>query len=252
MIELGQIRAGLVVGTESGRALVENTIDSLNRQQRLTRNQIKLAIASLTIGSGSCAVLLVDRRLSQTDNRLLAATVRTNTEHHQLCHSGRDESVGGDMKPLMDTDSERLMKEGIRTGAETFRDFLDDVGWSAEQLDHTFCHQVGTTHRKLMLEALGLGEQVDFATVSWLGNTGSVALPITMAIGLQRGIVSSGDRLGMLGIGSGINCLMLAAQWQRCLVASDTPETMRQDTAHSRETRGPSFDGRAVQIGHHR
>ncbi len=124
MIELGQIRAGLVVGTESGRQLVENTIDALNESHELTRNQIKLAIASLTIGSGSCAVLLVDRRLSRTDNRLVAGTVRANTQHHQLCHSGRDESVGGDMKPLMDTDSEQLMKEGIRTGAETFQDFL--------------------------------------------------------------------------------------------------------------------------------
>lgn len=248
MIELGQIRAGLVVGTESGRQLVENTIDALNESHELTRNQIKLAIASLTIGSGSCAVLLVDRRLSRTDNRLVAGTVRANTQHHQLCHSGRDESVGGDMKPLMDTDSEQLMKEGIRTGAETFQDFLADSGWSADELDHTFCHQVGTTHRKLMLEALGLDEAVDFATVSWLGNTGSVALPITMAVGLEKGIVSSGDRLGMLGIGSGINSLMLAAQWQRSLVASATPANMRKDAAHE----DGSLDGRPVQVGHNR
>jgi 3-oxoacyl-[acyl-carrier-protein] synthase-3 len=195
-------------------------------------------------------VLLVDRRLSRTDNRMVAATVRTNTQHHQLCHSGRDESVGGDMKPLMDTDSERLMKEGIRTGAETFQDFLCDSGWSADDLDHTFCHQVGSTHRKLMLEALGLDERVDFATVSWLGNTGSVALPMTMAIGLQQGVVSSGDRIGLLGIGSGINCLMLAAQWQRSLVASDTPAAMRQDAAHQAGSK--SVDGRAVQISHDR
>jgi 3-oxoacyl-[acyl-carrier-protein] synthase-3 len=248
MIELGQIRAGLVVGTESGRQLVENTIDALNESQELTRNQIKFAIASLTIGSGSCAVLLVDRRLSRTDNRLVAGTVRTNTQHHQLCHSGRDESVGGDMKPLMDTDSEQLMKEGIRTGAETFQDFLANSGWSADELEHTFCHQVGTTHRKLMLEALGLDEQIDYSTVSWLGNTGSVALPITMAVGLEKGIVSRGDRLGMLGIGSGINSLMLAVQWQQSLVASATPAKMRQDTAHE----DGSFDGRPVQVGHNR
>jgi 3-oxoacyl-[acyl-carrier-protein] synthase-3 len=154
------------------------------------------------------------------------------------------------MKPLMDTNSEQLMKEGIQTGAETFKDFLADSGWSADELDHTFCHQVGTTHRKLMLEALGLDEQIDFATVSWLGNTGSVALPITMATGLQQGIVSSGDRIGMLGIGSGINCLMLAAQWQRSLVASATSEGMRQDAARRQGIE--SRDGRPVQVGHHR
>ena len=53
MIELGQIRAGVVVGTESGRTLVESTIQYLNTEQSLTRNSIKNAFASLTIGSGS-------------------------------------------------------------------------------------------------------------------------------------------------------------------------------------------------------
>ena len=63
MIELGQIRAGLVVGTESSRPLVETTIAALNADTSLTRQQIKQAVASLTIGSGSAAVLLVDRTL---------------------------------------------------------------------------------------------------------------------------------------------------------------------------------------------
>ena len=76
MIELGQIRAGLVVGSEGSRQLVETTIDWLNRDLSLSRDDIKLAVASLTIGSASCAVLLVDRRLSRTQNRILAATAR--------------------------------------------------------------------------------------------------------------------------------------------------------------------------------
>jgi 3-oxoacyl-[acyl-carrier-protein] synthase-3 len=196
-------------------------MESLNAATHLTRRQIKTAIASLTIGSGSCAVLLVDRRLSRTQNRLTAALVRAHTDHHRLCHSGRDEAVGSGMKPLMETDSERLMHEGIRAGAEAFPDFLAECGWSREQLCRTFCHQVGATHRKLMLEALGLDEATDFASLAWLGNTGSVALPITLALGLERGLVQPGDRVGLLGIGSGINCLMMAAQWQRALVRSE-------------------------------
>ncbi len=75
-----------------------------------------------------------------------------------------------------------------------------------------------------------------------------MALPITMAVGLEKGIVSSGDRLGMLGIGSGINSLMLAAQWQRSLVASATPAKTRKDAAHE----DGSLDGRPVQVGHNR
>ena len=71
-----------------------------------------------------------------------------------------------------------------------------------------------------MLEALGLDARNDFSTLEWLGNTGSVALPITMACGLQQGFVAPGEHVGMLGIGSGINCLMIAVDWQRSHVCS--------------------------------
>jgi 3-oxoacyl-[acyl-carrier-protein] synthase-3 len=224
MIELGEIRAGLVVGTESSRQLVETTIHTLNTDTSLTRRQLKLAVASLTIGSGSCAILLTDRELSETDNRLVAATAHANTDFHRLCHSGEDEAVASGMQPLMQTDSEQLMREGIATGVETFQRFLHEANWHHDDLGKTFCHQVGSVHRKLMLESLGLDPAKDFATLDWLGNTGSVALPMTMAIGLEQGFVRGGEQVGMLGIGSGINSLMLAARWRRSLVGSQSLE----------------------------
>ncbi|HEY1784737.1 MAG TPA: 3-oxoacyl-[acyl-carrier-protein] synthase III C-terminal domain-containing protein, partial [Pirellulales bacterium] len=137
---------------------------------------------------------------------------------HGLCHSGRDESVAGDMRPLMDTDSERLMLEGIRMGQETFGDFQQELNWSAADIDKTFCHQVGSTHRKLMFEALGLDLAIDFPTVEMLGNTGSVALPMAMALGIEQGHLVKDDHVALLGIGSGINVLMLAVDWQRSCI----------------------------------
>jgi 3-oxoacyl-[acyl-carrier-protein] synthase-3 len=38
-----------------------------------------------------------------------------------------------------------------------------------------------------------------------------------MAIGLENGFVQPGENEAMLGIGSGINSLMLAVQWQKTL-----------------------------------
>jgi 3-oxoacyl-[acyl-carrier-protein] synthase III len=215
MIELGQIRAGLVVGTEGSRQLVETTVAELNENTTLSRNDLKSAIASLTIGSGSVAVVLTHREISRTQNRLLAAVGRTDTRYHDLCHSGRDESVAGDMRPLMETDSERLMLEGIRVGRETFDDFLHELDWLPADVDKTFCHQVGSTHRKLMFESLGLDTAIDFPTVERFGNTGSVALPMAMALGIDEGHLAKDDHVAMLGIGSGINVLMLAVDWQR-------------------------------------
>jgi len=218
MIELGQIRAGVVVGTESSRQLVETTIAALNADLSLTREQVKLAVASLTIGSASVAVLLTDAELSNTQNRLHTVVARANTGHHMLCHSGRDEAVAGGMHPLMQTDSEKLMHQGIATGVETFAAFLRESEWPREDIQKTFCHQVGVAHRKLMFQSLDLDPAIDFSTVEYLGNTGSAALPITMALGIEQGRLAADDHVALLGIGSGINSLMLGIDWQRSAV----------------------------------
>ncbi len=225
MIELGQVRAGLVVGSEGSRELVETTIDTLNKDLTLTRAKIKMAVASLTIGSGSCAMLLTHRDISGTGNQLVSACVRAHSQHHALCHSGSDEAAAEGMSPLMQTDSETLMRQGIAAGATTFKEllsqeYLGKLGWGAADFDRTVCHQVGSAHRKMMLESLGMPMENDYATLEWLGNTGSVALPISMAHGLESGFIQPGHKVGMFGIGSGINCIMMGVDWKKSLVSS--------------------------------
>jgi 3-oxoacyl-[acyl-carrier-protein] synthase-3 len=214
MIELGQIRAGVVVGTESGRALVETTIAQLNSDTSLSRADIKGALASLTIGSGSAAIVLVDRQLSRSGNRLLGGTVRTNTQQCHLCRSGRDEAADARMEPLMATDSEALLREGVAVAKETFPAFLDAVTWQVADIHKAFCHQVGRAHQKLLFQSLGLDPAIDYSTFEFLGNTGSVALPMTAALGIENGRLQPGDRVALLGIGSGINVIMLGVEWQ--------------------------------------
>lgn len=208
MIELGQLRAGLVVGTECGRELVDNTIGRLNEDTKLTRQDIKYLIASLTIGSGSVAMLLCDEELSQTKNHLTAASVLARTEHHQLCQSAG-------LETFMQTDSEALMQQGVATGAETFAHFLGEAGWQRSEIDKTVCHQVGVAHRKMLFEALALETRLDFATLETLGNTGAAALPLTLALALEAEHIGSNDRIALLGIGSGINCQMIGVEWQQ-------------------------------------
>lgn len=209
LIELGQIEAGLVVGTEDSRALLESTIAALNADQSLTRDSVKPAFASLTIGSASAAVLLTRDSISRTGNRLFGGAVRAHTSHHKLCAGGL-EAEG----MLMQTDSERLLTEGLATGAATFENFLAERRWSRSDVHKSICHQVGGTHRRMMLESLSLPAERDYATFPWLGNTGSVALPVTLALALENDFIGRGEHVALLGIGSGINCVMLGVEWQ--------------------------------------
>ncbi len=238
MIELGQIRAGVVVGTENSRELVETTIAHLNADASLSRQDIKAAFASLTIGSGSAAIVLCDCELSRAGNRLLGGVMRAATEHCELCQGGmaggsadgatnapRLQSGGGVAPPLlMWTDSETLMREGVAAARETFVPFLDEIGWSVGDVQKTFCHQVGRAHQRLLFEALGLDPRIDYSTLEYLGNTGSVALPMTAAIGIERGHLQADDRVALLGIGSGINVIMLGVEWREC-----TPHAPREE-----------------------
>jgi 3-oxoacyl-[acyl-carrier-protein] synthase-3 len=115
----------------------------------------------------------------------------------------------------MQTDSEQLLAEGLAAGVETFSAFLTASRWQPEEIEKTICHQVGGTHRRMMLQSLGLTTERDYATFPWLGNTGSVALPITLALAIENGFIGEDENVALLGIGSGINCLMMAVDWQR-------------------------------------
>ena len=217
MIEGGHIKSALIVGSEGGRQLVEATIDAMNSDQSLTRKSIKNAIASLTIGSASAAVLLTHDSISQTKNHLRTATTLANTKFNDLCQSDQDQA-GASMQPLMQTDSEVLMREGVATGQENFQSFLQQSNWSVDSIDRTVCHQVGIAHRKLMLESLSLDPANDFATFQTLGNTGAAALPSAFAMGCEEKFFSSGQKIAWLGIGSGINCTMMGIEWQQTRV----------------------------------
>ena len=210
MIELGQVDNGLIVSGETAEELVESTITTLLQDESLTRKSIKSAFASLTIGSGAVALLMCRRDGAPPDRpRLSAATWRANTAHVDLCQGGRIDAA----TTLMATDSEELMVQGIETAEQTWCAFSAVPGWGADDIDRFFCHQVGTAHTRLLFSTLGLDINKNFETLSFLGNVGSVSAPITLALALEQEVFRPGNKGALLGIGSGINCLMLGVDW---------------------------------------
>jgi 3-oxoacyl-[acyl-carrier-protein] synthase-3 len=209
MIESERIPAGLVVAAEDARPLLEATLAALCRDERAGKAELKAAFASLTIGSGAAAAVLCHRSLATSPRRLLGGAARAATEHHVLCHGTVHPGHAG---PLMQTDSEGLLHAGMDLAEETFEHFQAATGWSAASIERVVTHQVGTAHRRLLMERLGLDPARDFPTVERLGNMGSVSLPLTLALAEEQGFVQPGERVALLGIGSGLHCLMLAAQ----------------------------------------
>lgn len=207
MIERREIEAGLVVAGETGRPLVEETVASLLNAPTPTRGDVKRAFASLTIGSGAAAVLLVHADLARSSDKLLGGVTRAATHHNELC---RGDVAPGRGRPLMETDSEALLNAGRELAGETWSAFLEELAWSPGDVDRIVTHQVGVAHRRAVLGALGLDPALDFPTVERLGNIGSVSLPLSFSMARNEGFIADGDRVAMLGIGSGLFCQMLA------------------------------------------
>ncbi len=117
------------------------------------------------------------------------------------------------LSEFMATDSVAVLKHGVKLGVKTWGSFLGKMGWARDEVDKIICHQVGEGHRDTILRELGISEDKDFSTYKHLGNIGTVSLPMTAAIAEQRKFLKPGDRVGFLGIGSGLNCMMLGWEW---------------------------------------
>jgi 3-oxoacyl-[acyl-carrier-protein] synthase-3 len=214
MIELGQIKAGIVVGCESSKRLIDTTIDKLLKDPDITRDKLKLAFATLTLGSGAVAAVLTHSSLSQDGHKLLGGVTRAASQHNSLCRIEADASfLDLDELPDMHTDYEGVLKNGLKLAPDTWEATKQELGWKNSDIDRFFTHQVSTVHSKLLFKTLELDYTKDFSTVEYLGNIGSVSLPITMAIAIDQGSLNHGDNVAMMGIGSGICCLMLGLKW---------------------------------------
>ncbi|MHC5112296.1 MAG: 3-oxoacyl-ACP synthase III [Planctomycetota bacterium] len=213
MIELGQVRRGLIVAGESSRNLVRTTINQLRSATKLTRAEFKNAFASLTIGSGAAALVMTHDSVTRTGHRLMGGVVRSATEFNNLCRGSADTGFGSEAEMSMNTDSESLLNGGCLLASKTWNTFKKVLAWADHQIDRTYCHQVGATHRDRFYESIGLKPERDFSTFEFLGNVGSVSLPLTMAMGIEQSPPQPGEKIAMLGIGSGLSCVMLGTKW---------------------------------------
>ena len=210
-IELGQMRAGLVVSAESSREIVDRSIERLNGEPTLER--YRLGLATMTGGSGAAAVLLTAADYSGTEHKLVSGAALTAPQHHRLCRWGPTKGLLGETTNVMDTDASGVLEHGVALGRATWDRFLSNSGWRTDDVDRVIAHQVGSGHRREVLETLGVDPSRDFSTFETLGNMGTVSVPITAVRALEAGFLQPGQRVGSLGIGSGLNCLMLGIQW---------------------------------------
>ncbi len=214
-IELGNIEAGLVVSCETARQIVDSTIEEINTHKSI--EFYKDAVATMTGGSGAAAVLLTNGRLGNPDTQrhaLKGGVVKNAIQHHDLCYWGFEKNgMPTDSKVIMRTQAQGVLAHGVTLAKKTFEAFKKELDLSADQPDKFIGHQVGALHHQKFYQALNVDMKKDFSTFPFLGNIGTVSLPITAAIADERGFLQPNDFVAFIGVGSGLNCYILGVQW---------------------------------------
>ncbi len=199
MIDSGQIDYALIVDGEGTREIYDNTIDHLNEHGD-GRAEMIANFATLTLGSGSAAMVLGRHSSNPGSHRLVRGFFRAATEYHRLCVGTLDR---------MTTDTRALLDAGTELAKLAWEDAGSLDEWGGR--DWYIFHQVSEVHTSAMLDVLGVPPDRVPKTFPTYGNIGPAAIPITLSTVADR--IEAGQRVLCMGIGSGLNAGVIELVW---------------------------------------
>jgi 3-oxoacyl-[acyl-carrier-protein] synthase-3 len=204
MIEAGLIDYGLVVDGETARLAIESTIKRLQAPDA-TLETFYDNFATLTLGSGAVAMLLCHKDLSQTGHVINDSVSLAATQYNKLCLGRMD---------YMRTDAHALLLAGVELGAATWKLACETIeNWSDETIDLYAPHQVSLRHTAAVCQQAGITMEKMHLNLYTHGNMGPAAMPTSLAMADEAGRLKAGDHVGLLGIGSGLNCTIMSVTW---------------------------------------
>ena len=200
MIDTGQVDYALVVNGEDARTIHESTIERLNRPTSTAR-EVLSQFASLTLGSGAAAMVLGRADAHPEGHRVVGGVTRAASEHHGLCVGDVDE---------MHTDTKGLLDAGLDLSAALWDDAAEQFDW-ADGMDSYVIHQISQVHTQALCARLGIDPDRVPRTFPTRGNIGPASVPTTLAD--QAETLEAGQRVLLMGIGSGLNASCLELAW---------------------------------------
>lgn len=200
MIDSGMIEHAVIVNGEDAQTVQDRTIDRLNQPDTTARDVIA-QFATLTLGSGAVAMVLGRSDQHPEGHRLVGSVSRAGTEHHDLCVGDND---------MMRTDLKGLLEAGLDLSMDMWEEAATDFDWQ-RGMDRYVIHQVSKVHTAAMCERFGIDESRVPKTFPTRGNLGPASVPYTLA-SAQHELVD-GDRVLLMGIGSGLNASCLEIAW---------------------------------------
>ena len=203
MLERGEIDYALVVDGETANQVYDATIERLLRLES-SEQDFRDELAALTLGCGAAAMVMTRTELVPDAPRYRGGVTRSATEWNQLCRGNMDQMV---------TDTRMLLLEGVKLAQKTFDAAREALGWAVEELDQFVIHQVSRPHTAAFIKSFGIAPEKVMTIFAEHGNIGPASVPIVLSKLKEQGRLNKGDRIALLGIGSGLNCSMAEVVW---------------------------------------
>ena len=200
LLETGQLDYVLLVDGEGTREIHENTIERL-LDESSTAEDLFLNFASLTLGSGSAAMVLGRHSENPGSHRVKGGYFRASTTHQDLCVGSLE---------YMRTDTRGLLEAGTELVKRSWDEIEHNERWRHDMKFYVL-HQVSQVHTQAVIDTLGIDSDRVPRTFPDYGNIGPAAVPVTLAAIQDK--LSPGDGVLLAGIGSGLNSSFIELQW---------------------------------------
>jgi len=110
----------------------------------------------------------------------------------------------------MSTDLKGLLDAGLQLSADLWADAATEFDW-AQGMSRYVIHQISQVHTDALCERLRIDPARVPRTFPTRGNIGPASVPFTLAGEVDE--LESGDRVLLMGIGSGLNASCLEIVW---------------------------------------
>jgi 3-oxoacyl-[acyl-carrier-protein] synthase-3 len=209
-----QIASSLILSGVYKRVLITNgeilqnaiTFDVADNEELMRR------LASFTLGDAGTAALL---EASDDESGIIYHDMRSLGEYWELCVI----PGGGSMFPQ---DSSKHFFEGkttelrdvfIREKGEMFEKCFRETGYTREDINHFFIHQVSKGTVKSMADDLNIPIEKFHCIIEEYGNTAAASIPLSLDLAVKSGKLKRGQKVIIIGLAAGISMSVQLMIW---------------------------------------
>lgn len=204
LIKSGQYKKVLITNGE----ILQNaiTFDIADNEELMRR------LASFTLGDAGTAAVM---EASTDDSGIIYHDMRSLGEYWELCLI----PGGGSMFPqdcskhFFEGKTTELRDVFIREKGEMFERCFRETGYTRDDIDHFFIHQVSKSTVKAMADDLNIPIGKFHCIIEEYGNTAAASIPLSLDLAVKSGKLQKGQKVIIIGLAAGISMSVQLMIW---------------------------------------